>query len=185
MSAGGASVAFSFDEMPPELLTGFHGPTPLVRRALPLPAAPGVYVVAAGDCLAHVGTSGNLRSRVRSLAALGTHRGSAEVVCAAYCTGSSPHVWWIETADVVGARRLEAELKRHYGEPPVPRAQYAACVNGRKIAQDFVAAAGAEAWEAGYAEALFAVGEKLSLLFQPRFARVWAEVGVPPGPWAT
>jgi len=59
----------------------FSGPIELVRRGLALPGVPGVYVVACGDCVAHIGTSGNLRSRVRSLAALGTHRGSAEVIC--------------------------------------------------------------------------------------------------------
>jgi hypothetical protein len=36
----------------------------------------------------------------------------------------------------------------------------------------------------GFAEAVFAIGEMLSLLFQPRFAPIWQQVGVPPGPWA-
>jgi hypothetical protein len=49
---------------------------------------------------------------------------------------------------------------------------------------DLVAAAGNDSWEAGYVEAVFTVGEKLRLLFQPRFGPIWAKIGVPPGPWS-
>jgi len=44
--------------------------------------------------------------------------------------------------------------------------------------------AGPDSWEAGFAEAVFRIGEKLSLLFQPRFESIWQRVGIPPGPWA-
>jgi hypothetical protein len=74
-------------------------------------------------------------------------------------------------------------MKQRYGEPPWPRNEFAACVNGSKLRDDIVSAAGEESWEAGYAEAVFAIGEKLHLLLAPRFAQVWSDVGVPPGPW--
>lgn len=106
--------------MIPEL-EGFDGPCDLASRGLPIPTAPGVYVVASGDCVSHVGTSGNVRRRVRSLAVLGTHRGSAEVICAAYCTGVGPRVWWQPAADAVAARVVERGLKARLGEPPAPR----------------------------------------------------------------
>src|SRR5689334_7835804 len=67
-------------------ISGFTAEVPLARRAQGAPARPGVYVITCGDCVPHVGTSGNLQNRIRSLAALGNHRGSAEVLCAAYCT---------------------------------------------------------------------------------------------------
>jgi hypothetical protein len=165
----------------PELVR-FEGPAELVRRGLAVPAGPGVYVIASGDCVSHIGISGNLRSRVGSLAGLGTHRGSAEVICAAHCTGSPPHVWWLGM-DRPAASLLEATLKVRYGEPPWPRDIYSGCVNGRQLRDDLVAAAGADSWEAGYAEAVFAIGEKLRLLFDSRFDDVWSRVGVPAGPW--
>jgi hypothetical protein len=57
-------------------------------------------------------------------------------------------------------------------------------VNGAALFGRIVEAAGHDSWEAGFAEAVFAIGEMLSLLFQPRFAPIWQRVGVPPGPWA-
>jgi len=163
-------------------LVGFAGPTHIVRRALPLPASSGVYVVASADCVSHIGMSSNLRSRVRSLAALGTHRGSAEVLCAAHCTGSAPLVWWY-SAEIGSARLLERTLKARYGEPPWPRERYEGCVNGGVLRRDLVASAGEASWEAGFIEAVFAIGEKLALLFDARFGQVWLSVGQPPGPW--
>ena len=117
------------------------------------------------------------------MASLGTHRGSAEVICAAYCTGRPPRVWWHTADDAAAAREIERTLKREYGEPPIPRDEFAACVNGERLRSDLVAAAGPSSWQAGYAEAVFAIGEKLKLLFQPQFDEVWRRVGVPPGPW--
>ena len=163
-------------------LESFSGPVELVRRGLMLPRAPGVYVVASGDCVAHIGTSGNLRSRVGTLAALGTHRGSTEVICAAYCTGEAPQVWWYPTEKLT-ALVLERDLKSVCGEPPIPRAAHAGCVNGGQLRDDLVAAAGADSWHAGYVEAVFTIGERLRLLFSPKFDEVWASVGVPPGSW--
>jgi hypothetical protein len=149
-----------------------------------LPSKPGLYVVTCGDCMPHVGTSGSIAGRVRTLAGLGTHRGSAEVLCAAFCTGEAPVVWWEEQPTPIAARIREAAFKTHYGEPPQPRAGYAECVNGRRLLSEIINAAGPESWEAGFAEAVFTIGEKLNLLFQPRFEPIWQRVGVPPGPWA-
>ena len=165
-------------------LVSFEGPVPLVQRGLPVPSAPGVYIVASGACVSHIGTSGGLRSRLRSLATLGTHRGSVEVLCASYCTHEAPNVWWLTTPDIVAARVIERGLKLAAGEPPIPRAQFAGCVNGLRLQQDLIEAAGAQSWEAGYIEAVFAIGEKLKLLLGPRFDPIWRKIGIPPGPWA-
>jgi hypothetical protein len=163
-------------------LRRFEGPIQLARRGLVLPGAPGVYVVASGDCVSHIGTSGNLRGRVGTLAGLGTHRGSAEVLCAAYCAKLAPVVWWFPLERAC-TTVLERELKTAYGEPPTPRERFAGCVNGFQLRDDLIAAAGKSSWEAGYIEAVFSIGEKLRLLFQPRFHPIWLEIGVPPGPW--
>lgn len=160
----------------------FTPPVPLIRNRLGAPARPGVYVIACGGCVPHIGTSSKLQSRIRSLAALGNHRGSAEVLCAAYCTGAGPLVQWRETPSVADARVIERELKA-FGEPPQPREEFGGCVNGTTLRNDLVSAAGRSTWEAGYIEALFDVGEQLHRIFDSRFDRVWAAVGYPPGPW--
>jgi hypothetical protein len=51
------------------------------------------------------------------------------------------------------------------------------------LLQKIKAAAGIDTWESGFAEATFVIGEKLQILFQPRFVPIWRKVGVPPGPW--
>lgn len=175
-------MGWTFDPAGPDT-TGLAGPVELVRRGLVVPPRTGLYVITAGDCLAHVGTSGNLRGRIGTLARLGTHRGSAEVLCAAHCTRHHPVVWWEEHDDIGRARQREREFKHHYGEPPQPRPPYESCVNGAAVLDALVVAAGANSWEAGYIEAVLTVGEKLSLLFERRFERLWSEVRVPPGPW--
>lgn len=172
-----------FDPRGPEFRS-LHGPVPLTTRGMGLPSSPGLYIVTCGDCLPHVGTSGSLAGRVRTLASLGTHRGSAEVLCAAFCTGEAPVVWWEEQPTTTAARERERAFKSHYGEPPQPRSDYEACVNGTKLLNELIQAAGPTSWEAGYASAVFQVGEKLNLLFRPRFEAIWRQVGVPPGPWA-
>jgi hypothetical protein len=171
-----------FDDAGP-VWSGLQGPVDLASRAMGLPARPGLYVVTCGDCLAHVGTSGGLRGRVSSLARLGTHRGSAEVLCAAFCSEAAPLVWWEELTDVPTARGREREFKLFYGEPPSPRSKYADCVNGGRLMKALVEAAGRDSWEAGFIDAVFQIGEKLSLLFGPRFEESWSKVGKPPGPW--
>jgi hypothetical protein len=39
-------------------------------------------------------------------------------------------------------------------------------------------------WEAGHIQAVFRISKNMSHLFDPRLRRLWAKVGVPPGPWA-
>jgi hypothetical protein len=163
-------------------LTGFTDAVPLRRTGQGAPACPGVYVIAAGDCVPHIGTSGNLQNRIRTLAALGNHRGSAEVLCAAHCTQQAPTVRWHETATAPDARAIESALKR-VGEPPQPRVRFQGCVNGTALRHALVEAAGQSSWEAGYIDALFEVGEQLHRLFVPRFHPLWERVGWPPGPW--
>jgi hypothetical protein len=174
---------WAFDARGPD----FHelnGPVSLARKGMGLPARPGLYIVTCGDCMSHVGTSGSLGGRVRGLASLGTHRGSAEVLCAAFCTRQAPVVWWEEQSSVSAARERERTFKAYYGEPPRPRSRYEGCVNGGELLKAIIAAAGRDSWEAGFAHAVFLIGQKLSLLFQPRFARIWQRLGVPPGPWS-
>lgn len=130
----------------------------------------------------HIGTSGSLQSRIRGLAALGNHRGSAEVLCAAFCTGEHPMVRWHETGTALDARSVERQLKA-LGEPPQPREDFAGCVNGTALRNALISAAGPSTWEAEYIEALFDVGEQLHRMFDSRFERVWAVIGQPPGPW--
>ena len=159
----------------------FSGPTALAHRGLPIPSASGVYVVVSGPAVSHIGMSGNLRSRVSGLAALRTHRATGKVLCVAHCTQEAPFVWWCTTPRPEAAV-LEAHLKSTFGAPPTP-GEFAGCANGKKLLGDLVKAAGADSWEAGYVEAVFAVGEKFHLLFAERFRPMWDLVGVPPGPW--
>ncbi len=140
--------------------------------------------MASGTCLSHVGTSGKLNARVGSLARLGKHRGSAEVLCAAYCSGQPPRVWWQVMPDAAAAREQERAFKSHYGEPPQPRPEHDRCINGATLLRRIVDAAGPDSWEAGFAEAVVTIGEELSLLFMPRFEPVWQKIGRPPGPWS-
>lgn len=176
MADGAARANWALD------LAGFTEPVPLVRRAQGAPPRAGVYVISCGECVPHIGTSGRLQSRIRSLAALGNHRGSAEVLCAAFCSNQAPTVRWREVSTAADAREVERAMKA-LGEPPQPRERFAACVNGDALRRALVDAAGESAWEAGYVEALFDVGEQLYRLFTPRFDSLWAAVGRPPGPW--
>ncbi len=162
-------------------LTGFTDAVPPKRTGQGAPARPGVYVIAAGDCVPHIGTSGNLQTRIRTLASLGNHRGSTEVLCAAHCTQQTPTVRWGETG-TADARSIESAFKK-LGEPPQPRGRFQDCVNGTDLRHALVEAAGASSWEAGYIDALFEVGEQLHRIFAPRFHPLWDHVGWPPGPW--
>lgn len=179
-------MTWTFDPDGPDAAK-IHGPIQLVARGLKLPPTPGLYLVTCGDCLAHVGTSKDLRRRVRDLATLGNHRGSAEVLCAAFCTQQEPLVWWELHQNATIARQRESEFKdqRHYGEPPYPQLRYErSCKNGRRLKDYLVKAAGENSWEAGYIEAVFEIGEKLRLLFDKgEFESIWKRVGKPPGPW--
>ena len=66
-----------------------------------------------------------------------------------FCTGEVPLVWWEEQADAKAARERERAFKSHYGQPPQPRPDYQACVNGTALVARIVEAAGHDSWEAG------------------------------------
>ncbi len=159
------------------------GPIPLKVQGMGLKKLPGLYVVTCGSCIAHVGTSGQLGERVRQLATLRNHRGSDEVLCAAFCSGSEPVIWWKECQNVSEAWQLEKVIKAQVGEPPVPE-KYRRCKHGGELRDKLVEAAGHNSWEAGFIEAVFKIGEQFYLLFQKRFDPLWKTVGKPPGPWA-
>lgn len=159
-----------------------HGPRSLAERGMGIKSEPGVYVVSSGECISYVGSSGRLGDRIRTLAHLGTHRGSARVLCAAHCTGEPPVVWWAYTKSVARARGVEADLKlereqKFFGG-------YLQCEGGDVLRTQLVEALGRETWAAGYVDALFSIGEHLSLLDRAELAPAWEIVGIPPGPWA-
>jgi hypothetical protein len=160
----------------------FLGPNPLLAYGMRLRAEPGVYVVASGECISHVGASGRLGDRVRTLAHLGTHRGSARVLCAAYCTGQAPQVWWAYTKSVARARAVETELKLDYDRQFL--GAYLECDHGGALRNALVDAVGRDTWCAGYVDAIFSIGEHLAYLSRRELAAAWETVGVPPGPWA-
>lgn len=175
------SDSWAFNPSGPDT-AGLVGPMPLASKAMRLPKTPAFYFVTCGGCLAHIGTSKNLANRVRTLATLGHHRGSDEVLCAAFCSGQPPHIWWIACNTEEEARRREAEFKSFYGEPPVPAATYASCKHGRGVRDALLSTVNRDSWEAGYIEAVFAIGERLDLLFKPRFDPLWSKLNRPPGP---
>jgi hypothetical protein len=159
-----------------------QGPRPLALRGMNIRAEPGVYVVTSGDCISYVGSSGRLGDRVRTLAHLGSHRGSARVLCAAHCTGEAPQVWWAYTKSIARARGVEADLRleretRFFGS-------YLQCEDGDALRTALVEATGRESWAAGYIEAVFSIGEHLAFLNRSELADAWRSVGIPPGPWA-
>ena len=170
-----------FDDTGPDH-SRFSGPLKL-SKAMQLPRSPGLYLVTCGDCLAHIGTSKRIADRVRQLANLGTHRGSSEVLCAAFCTKQWPLVWWEEHRTDQEARRREREFKGHYGEPPNPERFTTSCKDGRALREALLSHESNDSWNAGYVEAVFEIGEKLTLLFRERFDSMWMKTEKPPGPW--
>ena len=159
-----------------------QGPKPLALRGMNLRAEPGVYVVTSGDCISHIGSSGRLGDRVRTLAHLGTHRGSARVLCAAHCTGEAPLVWWAYCKSVARARGIEADLKleretRFFGA-------YVQCEDGDALRASLIESVGRDSWAGGYIDAVFAIGEHLAFLNRRELGVAWNTVGIPPGPWA-
>jgi len=66
------------------LSPALRGPRPLAATQMGLPNSPGIYLVVCGECLAHVGTSNNLRARVGTLVRLGSHGGAIAVLSAAF-----------------------------------------------------------------------------------------------------
>src|SRR5205085_2218642 len=105
--------AWTLDPLGPRPID-LQGPVPLAAKGMGIPNDPGMYLITSGPCLSHVGTSNKLRGRVGTLARLGNHRGSAEVLGVAFCTAEAPLVWWDTCPDVQEARRRESEFKHHY-----------------------------------------------------------------------
>jgi hypothetical protein len=159
----------------------FLGPAPLLAHGMRIRPEPGVYVVSSGDCVSYIGGSGRLGDRVRTLAHLGTHRGSARVLCAAHCTGEAPQVWWSYTRSITRARTIEAELRQDYDRQFF--GAYLQCDLGGALRSALVDAVGRDSWCAGYIDAIFTIGEHLAYLSRPELAAAWEAVGVPPGPW--
>lgn len=159
----------------------FLGPSPLLAHGMRLRSEPGVYVVSSGECISHVGSSGRLGDRVRTLAHLGAHRGSARVLCAAHCTGEAPQVWWSYTKSLARARTIEVELKLDYDRQFF--GAYLQCDGGAALRAALVDAVGRDSWCAGYIDAIFSIGEHLGYLSRSELAAAWETVGVPPGPW--
>lgn len=160
----------------------FDGPRPLAATQMGLPPCPGVYLVVCGPCLAHVGTSGNLRARVGTLARLSTHGGAVAVLSAALFTEELPMIWWREFEDHASARALERQLKVRFGEPPRPSPEFDGCVH--QLLSRLVRAAGEDSWAAGFIEAVFRTGAHINLLADraqpdPRLQEVWRKVGIP------
>jgi hypothetical protein len=81
------------------------------------------------------------------------------------------------------AKEREATFKKFYGQPPVPAQRYAQCRRGHRLRDALLKAARTSSWEAGYIEAVFAVGNSFNLIFDLRFKHLWQRIGVPPGPW--
>ena len=160
-----------------------QGPVALGDQRLPGHSF-GSYIISVGPVVAAIGAGGSrtgaFASRVRSLAVLGHHRASRRVLCAAFCYQAPPVVWW-RLAERDGELKVEAELKGLIGDPAKT---LAGCHRADPLRRALVEAAGADSWEAGFIEAVLEIGERLELLFQPRFAHVWRTVGIPPGPWA-
>lgn len=146
----------------------------------------GAYVITVGDRIAQIGKGGgekgHLAGRIRGLAKLDIHRSSRRVLCAAWCEAAWPLVWWRQTQPRA-EQALEKELKRRLGDPAKTMA--VTCHTARPLREALTAAASTDPWAAGYLEAVLEIGEKLHLLSAPRFAPLWREVGVPPGPWAS
>ena len=138
---------------------------------------PGIYIVKSGDCISHIGQSANIRNRLNQLRNLGTHRGSAAVLCVAHCTKLPPDVIRIEP-NGEPLKDLEERFRRELGEPPIPD-DFAACKNGRALREKLLAVASTE--DQGYINAVFDIGSCLRLLFLKRFDYVWDSVGRPPG----
>jgi len=121
-----------------------------------------------------------MRDRIGQLHRLGTHRGSAEVVCAAHCTGKAPMVHWkVVNGDRKRRMAEETRFRNLIGKPPIPRPKYEKCIDGRTLCDQLLRKS--NGWRIGYIKATFEIGEMLSHLFHPAFDYIWLEVGKPPG----
>ena len=111
-------------------LGSFTTPVPLVRHRLGPRLDPAcTWSVAAHVCRTSVRQT-SFQSRIRSLAALGNHRGSAEVLCAAYCTVAP------EKADrCSGARRRARQTLESLNGPEGSRRTPAAARQLRRLRQ--------------------------------------------------
>jgi hypothetical protein len=145
-----------------------------------LPPSPGIYVVRSGNCISHIGKSRNIKRRVSQLLRLTNHRGSAEVLCVAFCTQKRPEIYY-EIMKPKSEERTdrERELKKSLGEPPTPSSVYKSCKDGKELRTQLLR--NADQWQSGYIDATFEIGEFLRNLFRCRFEDLWKVVGKPPG----
>lgn len=133
-------------------LEGFTGPIPLNGD---FPTTNGVYVVACGDCLAHVATATDLRARFSRLSKLSANTGGAHLVCVAWKTRSYPQVWYQTTTHPTVARRIENALRRKYHQPLRPLYLYGPAQNAKELHRAMIGAVAPGSWEAGYIDAIF------------------------------
>lgn len=156
-----------------------HKWIPLTDCSLELPRSPGIYVVRSGDCLSHIEKSNNIKRRVSQLVRLANHRGTAEVLCVAFCTQKPPEIYYeiLKSNSKEGIDR-EKQVKKALGEPPTPRSKYESCKDGEELRT--LLWKNANQWQREYIGATFDTGEFLRNLFRPEFEPLWEIVGKPP-----
>lgn len=76
-----------------------------------IPARSGYYIIRSKQFISHIGTSSNLRNRVRTLVSPRHHRGSDEVLCVAYCTKTAPEFNFVESKTAAEARFSESKAQ--------------------------------------------------------------------------
>ena len=146
-----------------------------------IPESPGMYIVNSGNCISHIGQGGNIRNRTGALRRLGTHRGSDEVLCGAYCTGKSPMLHWVvmEGSEEKARRGKEIEMEKLFGSPPTPRPEFEKCVHGKRLCDVLIQ--NSKGWQRGYILASFEIGEQMGHIFHSSFDKTWSRVGKPAG----
>jgi hypothetical protein len=146
-----------------------------------------VYVIKSGSHIAAIGSSGRLSGRLSDLANLNAHRASARILCLAYCTRKAPTVTILDRFSAGTRKKVyedrERQRKSELGDPAKHIPGYDDCLGGKRLRDDLIKAVGNDSFEAGAIWTAFAIGEKLSLLFDERYRRAWEEIRFPPGPW--
>lgn len=146
-----------------------------------------VYMIKSGSYISAIGSSGRLSGRLSDLANLNAHRASARILCLAYCTHEAPRVTILDRFPAGTGKKVyedrETQRKDELGNPAKHIPGHDGCLRGKKLRDDLVKAAGKDSFEAGAIWTAFAIGEKLSLLFEERYRRAWEGIRFPSGPW--